>query len=308
MENYYSSSAITRKNENEVAYFMNKLEAAEFISRHESKLVNHPILRGRYAERFDAVSQVKIKVLGAKIENGQLLGFTKDQLATPRTTSEWLTFFAGHARARLGILVNQATAWYHPDIQHPGASDDPEDDLSSSEAAFVRGIDGDAPMAKRGPAPEAPETERKPEAEHGPETDATDTAEVPSAWDVPRKPDAYTKWRKEQRRKLLRILGYIEYEKDRHARNCRSDFDRERLRGEVREEVLKILQDARFSDRDIKGYFLAVFGEYRAKEILAMMPEFKSVTNIDRAKCVMNKAVRDAALRPGSRLAFLYAA
>ena len=54
MENNHSSSAITRKNEHEVAYFMNKLEAAEFISRHESKLVNHPILRGRYAERFDA--------------------------------------------------------------------------------------------------------------------------------------------------------------------------------------------------------------------------------------------------------------
>ena len=305
MENNHSSSAIMRNNEHEVAYFMNKLEAAEFISRHESKLVNHPILRGRYAERFDAVSQVKIKVLGAKIENGQLLGFTKDQLATPRTTSEWLTFFAGHARARLGILVNQATAWYHPDIQHPCAAEDSEDGLSAPEAAFVRGTDGDAPMAKRGPAPDTLETEREPDAERGPETDAADE---PSAWDVPRKPDAYAKWRKEQRRKLMRILDYIEYEKARRASNGRIDADRERLRGEVREEVLKILQDARFSDRDIKGYFLAVFGEYRAKEILTVMPEFKSVANIDRAKCVMNKAVREAALRPGSRLAFLYAA
>jgi hypothetical protein len=49
-------------------------------------------------------------------------------------------------------------------------------------------------------------------------------------------------------------------------------------------------------------------GSTRAKEILAVLPEFKSVANIDRAKCVMNKAVREAALRPGSRLAFLYAA
>ena len=136
MEHYYQTSAVMRSNEHEVAYFMNKLEAAEFISRHESKLVNHPILRGRYAERFDAVSQVKIKALGAKIENGQHLGFTKDQLATPRTTSEWLTFFAGHARARLGILISQATAWHHPDIQHPGAADESEDDLSTSEAAL----------------------------------------------------------------------------------------------------------------------------------------------------------------------------
>jgi len=154
-------------------------------------------------------------------------------------------------------------------------------------------------MAKRGPGPDA---------EREPETDAADATEAPSAWDVSRKPDAYTKWRKEQRRKLLRILGYIEYEKNRHARNCRSDAERERRRGEVREEVLKILQDARFSDRDIKGYFLAVFGEYKSKEVLAVIPEFKSVANIDRAKCVMNKVVREAALRPGSRLAFLYAA
>jgi len=269
---------------------MDRYEAAKFVEKNERQIIG--LLRGKYEDKVDALSQIKCKILEIAIENGEILRFTKGQLKEARTYAGWLSFFACHVRARMGIIQTQRSAWYDKDVMSAfglRADYDETDDMSVAECAYVSGLDRD----------EACEVSDC-EGEVGGEAD-----EVEHALE---KPSALVKWQKERRHKRNRILGAVAYYQGLHNEPKTHSSDRQWVSEEVRAEVRRIADEAGFSNRDIEAYCLAVFKEHKAKEVLEKMPELVSTSNIDRIKSLIKAAVEEAAYKPGSKLAFLYAA
>lgn len=269
---------------------MDRYEAGKFVEKNKRQIIG--LLRGKYEDKLDAISQVKMKILEIAIENGEVLRFTKGQLKEARTYAQWLSFFASHARARLGIIQTQRAYWYDKEVMSSfglRADHDEIDDMSAEEAAFDSGVEG-AELEMMSESAEV--------AELGEEGDEHE----------PQKPSALAKWRAEKRKKRNRILGAIDYGQHLHSGPKTHSIDRKLIREEVRAEVVRIAKEAGFSDRDILVYCLCVFAEYTAKEVLTKIPSVCSTSNVDKIKSLIKTAIEEAAYKPGSKLAFLYAA